>query len=215
MKMLRVTLTSWTASFRHPSFMIGYQPTLPVPPLSTIFGLISAASGSLVNLKHTSIGYFFTFEGKGIDLEKIYELEKGLGYKTNILRREFLFNVKLTLYLDTKYKDNFLQPTYTLLLGRSSDLAHIEEVKEVELVERQECNVGPGIFSEYPEGCQNMIMCALPVYFNDEIPRKAIGSRKFFLVEDYFTSNEKCWYDEELNTGFHLFTHENLLKYGE
>jgi CRISPR-associated protein Cas5t len=44
---VRVTITAYTASFRVPHF-VGYQLTLPVPPLSTIYGLISAAAGRWV-----------------------------------------------------------------------------------------------------------------------------------------------------------------------
>jgi len=36
MKVFRIDITSWTASFRYPNLISGVQPTLEVPPLSTI-----------------------------------------------------------------------------------------------------------------------------------------------------------------------------------
>ena len=161
MKLLRVSISAWTASFRHPSFMIGFQPTLPIPPLSTIFGLISAAAGKPITLKDTPLGFFFTSEGKGIDLERIMEITPGESGKSNIIRREFLFNPKLTLYVDRKLRSFFEQPKYPLLLGRTSDLARIDEIKEVELVEKANVLMGPSIYSYAPKGCENAFICAL------------------------------------------------------
>ena len=48
MKAFRIHITSWTASFRYPNLISGYQPSLVVPPLSTVFGLFSAAVGDYV-----------------------------------------------------------------------------------------------------------------------------------------------------------------------
>ncbi len=210
MRLLRVTISAWTASFRHPSFMIGFQPTLPIPPLSTVFGLISAAAGKPITPKETPLGFFFSSEGMGVDLERIIEIEPGKTSKSNILRREFLFNPKLTLYVDLKLKAAFQQPKYPLLLGRSSDLAKVDELKEVELVEKENVPMAPSIYTYPPQGCDNAFICALPVYFNTNIPRKAVGSRKFFLIKEPFHSIEKVWFDVEKGIGFPLYTEESL-----
>ena len=61
-KVLRVKLRSLTASFRQIGFITGYQPTLPVPPLSTIYGIISAAKGEFIDTKQTNVGYIFKKE---------------------------------------------------------------------------------------------------------------------------------------------------------
>ena len=101
MKVLRVYLTSWTASFRYPSFVSGFQPTLPIPPISTIYGLLSAAKGELVTPNDViNIGYVFKYSGKVVDLEVIYELEPGLIAKSNVMRREILYDTELYLYVD-------------------------------------------------------------------------------------------------------------------
>ncbi len=46
-----------------------------------------------------SVGYVFTYQGKAVDLETIYELS-GLKGKSNVIKREFLVNPELYLYLD-------------------------------------------------------------------------------------------------------------------
>ena len=78
MKVLRIKVEGWTASFRYPGFISGFQPTLPVPPVSTIYGLISAARGEFTVPEDVSTGYVFDFESKEVDIETIYELRKGL-----------------------------------------------------------------------------------------------------------------------------------------
>ena len=90
MKVLRIKVEGWTASFRYPGFISGFQPTLPVPPVSTIYGLISAARGEFTVPEDVSTGYVFDFESKAVDLETIYELSPGLSAKSNVVKREFL-----------------------------------------------------------------------------------------------------------------------------
>jgi len=62
-----------TASFRYPMFVVSYQPTYLIPPISTIYGFLSAAKGSKVNLTDMNVGYTFTSKGKGVDLERIHK----------------------------------------------------------------------------------------------------------------------------------------------
>ncbi|WP_298938611.1 CRISPR-associated protein Cas5, partial [uncultured Dysgonomonas sp.] len=39
MKTHRIKINSWTSSFRYPNLISGFQPTLEVPPVSTVMGL--------------------------------------------------------------------------------------------------------------------------------------------------------------------------------
>src|SRR3990172_2399779 len=134
MKTYRVHLRGWTASFRYPIFIAGFQPTLPVPPLSTIYGLISAAKGSIITHKDTLVGYVFESNGKAVDLETIYELSEPLKAKSNVCKRELLFEPSLYLYFDkVDYAQSFQMPRYPLLMGRSTELAMVDEIIEVEL----------------------------------------------------------------------------------
>lgn len=205
MKALRVLLSGWTASFRHPDIISGYQPTMPSPPLSTIYGLISAVKGEIVTPQDVGIGYIFTSESKAVDLESIYELAPGLIAKSNVIKREFLFNPRLWLYLnDVSYEDFFKKPHYPLLLGRSSDLAMVEEVKIIDLVEKDGVNLGKTILPFELKGVHGLVK-ALPTHFTDTIPRKAIGVRPYILMDEFFRYPEKCLFDAEKNWGIWFY----------
>ena len=73
---VRIVLIAYTASFRVPAF-VGYQLTLTVPPLCTIFGLLSAAAGRWVMPSEVEwLAYRCTYESKANDLEAIYTVER-------------------------------------------------------------------------------------------------------------------------------------------
>ena len=206
MKFLRILIEGWTASFRYPTFISGFQPTLPVPPLSTIYGLLSAVKGDLVTPNDTSVGFVFESEAKSVDLETIYELKGLTGNKSNVAKREFLFNPKLYLYLNNlDFKEFFKKPSYPILLGRSSDLAFIKEIKEVNLNKKSDVNLGNTILPFGTDGAFGVIQ-ALPTHFSDGIPRKAIGTKPYILMNHFYNYSGECYYDEELDWG--IWIHE-------
>ncbi len=204
MKVLRVKIRSWTASFRYPIFVAGLQPTLPMPPLSTIYGLISAAKGEIVTPEDTSVGYVFFYQSKAVDLETIYELE-GLKAKSNVANREFLYDNELYLYLtNLELESAFRQPFYPLLLGRSTELAMVEEIKEVELVEKINVKLGKTLIPFPRKGVYGALQ-ALPTHFSDEVFRKAQGTKPFYIVEEMILQEESAvWFDEEKQWGVYL-----------
>lgn len=201
MKYLRILIEGWTASFRYPAFISGFQPTLPVPPLSTIYGLLSAAKGELVTPDETNVGFVFDYDAKAVDLETIYELKGLKGNKSNVAKREFLFNPSLYLYTDDlKFKKYFKNPAYPILLGRSSDLAIISEIKEIEMEKKNNVKLGKTILPFGIEGAFGIIQ-ALPTHFSDSIPRKAIGTKPYLLMNQFFDYSGDCYFDSELNWG--------------
>ena len=205
MKFLRVLIEGWTASFRYPSFISGYQPTLPVPPLSTIYGLLSAIKGELVQPDELKIGYLFTSEAKGTDLEQIYEIKALKGNKANITKREFLLNPKMYLYInDLDFRKYLESPYYTLLLGRSSDLAMIKEIKVVELDKKSNIKLGKTILPFGTKGAYGILQ-ALPVSFSETIPRHATETKPFILMDEYFDYEDECYYDEDLEKGIWIW----------
>lgn len=202
MKVFRVHIRGWTASFRYPVFVTGFQPTLPVPPLSTIYGLISAAKGYLVTPADTAVGYVFKSSGKAVDLETIYELAETLKAKSNVCRRELLFEPNLYLYFDDHaIAATFEKPYYPLLIGRSTELAMVEEIKEIELEERIGVPLGGTVIPFPLEGIFGPLQ-ALPTHFTDEIPRKAVGTRPFYMVDSFISYDKRPMpYDKEKNWG--------------
>lgn len=201
MKFLRILIEGWTASFRYPTFISGFQPTLPVPPLSTIYGLLSAVKGELVVPNDTNVGFVFESEAKSVDLETIYELKGLKGNKSNVVKREFLFNPKLYLYLDNlEFKKFFESPVYPVLLGRSSDLAFISEIKEIEIEKKSDVMLGKTILPFGTDGAFGVIQ-ALPTHFSDAIPRKAIGTKPYILMNQFYKYSKECYYDDDLGWG--------------
>ena len=205
MKFLRVLIEGWTASFRYPAFVSGFQPTLPVPPLSTIYGLLSAIKGEIVKPEDVTVGYLFDYEAKSVDLEQIYEIKSLKGNKSNIIKREFLVNPKMYLYLDDlEFKKYFESPHYHVLLGRSSDLAMIKNIDIVDLDKKTGIKLGKTILPFGTEGAYGILQ-ALPVYFSEDIPRKTEETKPFILMDNYFNYSGECFYDGEIDKGIWLW----------
>lgn len=220
MKMVRVDLSSWTASFRYPNLISGIQPTLDVPPLSTVLGLLNAAAGRyLTHDEGLQIGYYFAYAARGIDLETTYQIESGaqgqptnVG-KANIMQREFLFEARLSLYLpDMALAGLFQTPVFALLLGRSGDLATVEKVQEVDLPElsnatRIKGQVVPFLGNHLPGKLQ-----ALPKYFTNTLPRRNLGTEPFSIIRydaPDLTSRLAAYRDEtQGKQGVDIFLHQ-------
>lgn len=197
MKFYRIKISSWTAGFRYPNILSGFQPTLEVPPLSTVLGLINACAGKYLEYRNFKIGYYFEFGAKEVDLETIYQIERTEkntpknDVKSNILRREFLYDCRLYLYLqDEEMVAYFRRPYFPLLLGRSSDLASVDSIEEVELEKILEAaricgQIVPFRGNFLPGGIQ-----ALPQYFTDEIPRRNLGTMPYTVISCKSVSGE-------------------------
>jgi CRISPR-associated protein Cas5t len=162
----------------------GFQPTLMVPPLSTMNGLISAAMGKYFAITTQRFGYVFYSSGKTVDLETIYQIGHS-GVKSNVIKREFLFDNHLWMYTDSQeIKNAFEKPVYPLLLGRSSDLASVKEITCIDREEKTELKHLQGTivpFAKYP--LPGTIQ-ALPVCFSPDIPRQNIGTRPYCILEE-------------------------------
>lgn len=191
MEVYRIDISAWTASFRYPNLISGIQPTLDVPPLSTILGILNAAAGRYIYHQNLEIGYYFEYAGKTFDLEKIYMIQsdsKGNpsnNAKSNVIKREILADVKLTLYLKDEKLANYLRsPYYDILLGRSGDLAMVvvkEEKVTLEKVENAKKIKGQIIPLE-----KNFLpgkIQALPQYFSNDFPRNNLGTMPFSIIK--------------------------------
>lgn len=187
MNVLAVDISSWTASFKYPNLISGFQPTLEVPPISTILGLINAAAGSYQNFQGINIAYYFEYNGKDVDLEAIYQIGSDKGApskkaKTNVIRREFLSDVKLRLYLNDKNFVKYLEkPYYSLLLGRMNDLASVDNIQEITLSEKDSADRIRGQIIPFEKMLPGQIQ-ALPKYFTDTIPRRNLGTSPYSVV---------------------------------
>jgi len=212
--MIRVTIKSWTASFRYPTFQSGVQPTLPVPPLSTILGILSAAKGDIVSISDLEyIGFVFKSEGKGLDIEKIYALGKA---ETDIIRREILLDNTLYLYLPDYWEKFLKKPKYQLLFGRSSDIANVDKIEHITLKLKEKPHVR-GTIVPLDTGLPGMVH-ALPIEFDySRVPRVPKIVRPFIIIPYPITRRAPIYdrslpYDEELNTGVFLYRRDMFSK---
>lgn len=211
----RVRLSSWTCSFRYPNLISGMQPTLHVPPVSTVLGLLNAAAGRYLPHEHLELGYVFDFAGQAVDVETIWMVAgakrknaqkedvvvSSNNVKSNPVRREFLYEGRLTLYLfERQLADYFRQPVYQLLLGRSGDLATVDEIHEVTL----HSVAGPArlrgqLVPLQPYYLPGQVQ-ALPQYFTDTLPRQNLGTQAYSVLSPREAAVEAAvpaWYDAQ------------------
>ncbi len=220
MKVFRIKITSWTSSFRYPNLISGFQPTLEVPPLSTVLGLINAAAGRYLLHKNLQIGYYFEFGSKSIDLETIYQIDSNdknkatNNAKSNVIQREFLYDNTLWVYLtDYQVVEYLKQPNFQLLLGRSNDLASIEKIEEITLSHNENASKIRGQIIPLKDNFLAGQIQALPRYFSNSFPRRNLGTEAFSIIphhaSEYHTSINAFRDDSQGNNGvdiyFHLF----------
>lgn len=208
MKLHRVLISSITSSFRYPNMMSSYQLTIKAIPYTTIQGLIGSACGS-TNIKDIKFSYIFRYESSFFDIETIYKVQKkktkaggysfeysakaknkrylaqdGLFPTTAPFKREVLYQTYLTLYFtDKKIADSFKSPIFQLLLGRSSDFAKVEEVKEIDVKEVDMVSLNGTVlpFNKYRMSGE---IYTMPTYFNQiNLVREAVGIQSFVILD--------------------------------
>lgn len=151
MRVLKVVLEGLTTSFRYPHFMLGVQPTFPMPPPATIYGHICSAVGDWVDATGLAFAYHFTTEGSGEDMEHVHVLAAASGKlagsthpkvlegNINPFKRQLLFRPRLVLYLNRPdWAQAFREPRYPVVLGRSQDLCGYTNVDVVDLVQTED-----------------------------------------------------------------------------
>jgi CRISPR-associated protein Cas5t len=188
MEVYKIDIRSWTASFRYPNLISGTQPTLEVPPISTILGLINAAAGQYLQYRKLQLGYYFEYEAEAEDLETIYQINSKDGKptnnaKSNIIYRKFFFNNYLRIYTPDEQIASYLsQPYYQLLLGRMNDLATVEKVwQKIKLEKVDQASAISGQIIPFKYQLPGQIQ-ALPQYFTDEFPRKNLGTSPYSII---------------------------------
>lgn len=176
---IHVHLEGFTAFFKHPLTITGTQITLPLPPYSTLLGLIGACAGRVVSHKDTRIGFEFRSACIGPEIERTERLvmEKSGKLKPHregqgILKRYVHFKTSFDLYLtNTDLVDAFRNPVSTPCLGRSQDLHWITRIKEVDLQRRPSGNLGPTLLPGIREKIPSLIVRCPEWFQNDNAGR--------------------------------------------
>ncbi len=199
---IRIDLISYTASFRVP-WSVGHQLTLSVPPLSTIYGIISSAAGRLVQPSEIEwLAFRFSHKGITSDLEAIVTFDRAQIISTpspktrNVIEREFLFYPRLTLYLPPVWQTFFDRPRRALLLGRTQDLAAVDHISEVELEEISEGEVEGVLLPREIVFSQQGVPCSiysLPIAFTEDPNRHPLGVAIFGVVARPFFIKAPGW----------------------
>lgn len=212
MRTYRVKLNGWTASFRYPQFVTGMQPTLPLPPPSTVYGLVAAAVGQWVDPQVCRLAYVFKHEGKARDLETIYQFSKSNSAGSNVIFREWLTDWQLWLYFEqSEWANAFIEPVFPLLLGRQQELAHVEGVQPETVVLEEASTTLYGTAVPFPFWSAAGIVMALPLVMSAELPRQAIGVRPWQLIhEPVKLQHEGVWHDPELKHGVYFLGDQNV-----
>lgn len=189
MKLLHVNIAGWTATFRIPLLYSGTGLTSPVPPYSTLFGLIGNVCGREVKPNETRLGYIFKGEGTAIDLETSHRLEMKNGIlkeqkQTAVAKRQFILKPMLDLYLDNlEFKHWFDYPQNPPCLGRSQDVAWINDVEIVDAVPVSEGFV-KGTLLPFSESPVPGLLLLLPDYFDNSLTgfSREIGKLRTYVA---------------------------------
>jgi CRISPR-associated protein Cas5t len=203
MRVLKVVLEGITTSFRYPHFMMGVQPTFPMPPPATIYGLICSALGEWVDPQGLAFAYHFTSQGKVEDVEHIHVLSassgrlQGKSYpkvlegNINPFRREMLLYPRLVLYLNRpEWESAFRSPAYPVALGRSQDLCSYSSVSVVDAEESQEAYFEHTLLPyEMATQTATGIVALMPQWLDYERNRQPLFER-YLLLQRPITSRD-------------------------
>lgn len=213
MRVLKVVLEGITTSFRYPHFMIGVQPSFPMPPPATIYGHICSTLGDWVDPTELAFAYHFTAQEGVEDLEHIHLLSASSGKlpglqhskvlegNVNPFRRALLFQPRLVLYLNRpEWEDAFRQPRYALVLGRSQDLATYTSISVIDLVPSEQVYFEHTIL---PYGMATRtsvgIVTLMPRWIDYERNRQPQFAR-YLILQRRIKSSELMQFDAEQNS---------------
>ena len=204
----RVELQGATASFRLPLFSLYEQPTLPIPPITTALGIVSAAVGNRVTLHDTEVGITFTSEERFRNMSRYLESGGG-GHppKWNRLYRHHLSNAVLTLYLPNALGKAFYRPQYPLSLGTSPELAKVTAIEAIELQWHDDVTYRDTLIpvSGNEAWLGGAIRHALPAFQLDDKARTWCNVQPYaFITHHPVAPPHGGWMDAEREAGVYL-----------
>jgi CRISPR-associated protein Cas5t len=147
-EVLEIQFSGWTATPRMPFILSGNAVCLPVPTYSLLLGMVGCCLGRTIEPNEVQIGFHYTFETVGNDLETRQRLEydgkkvKKHSKGSDAYPREFHINPSLTVWIDRLDWENYFQsPKGTPALGRSQDLLKIESVRKIRVKNETEVTI--------------------------------------------------------------------------
>ena len=172
---VRAELFAPVASFRDPMFP-GVTRCLPVPPLSTVRGMLAAATGR--DTEPVTLGMSAYAEGTGVDTETYHPISAdgsnpAVSGRTAAVKggmtirdRPFLAWLHVTVWVPEPEAGRIAaalrRPVWGLRLGRSQDLVYVREVDQVVLVPSAEAVVGHALAPAGGHGDPRAVAVRLP-----------------------------------------------------
>jgi CRISPR-associated protein Cas5t len=149
MYLFRLKAFAVTASFRIPESHT-FQQSLPLPPITTLIGLMGAAVGlsfeDAIRFREEEglrFGAIGSHQGEFKDLWKYRKIKSG-EVISDILLREHLTNFEMSLYIGAEtdravkqVRESFLSPCYVLTAGNSDALLKTREIGEVRTLDER------------------------------------------------------------------------------
>jgi CRISPR-associated protein Cas5t len=162
---IRIICSGCLNSFRQPDFHT-YHKTLPLPPKTTVAGMIGSALGispesvneDWLQNNRFQMGIVGKSNGRANDLWQIRKYEnkqikaynkgtESAPYKTAVIVRELLYASEFILYLHFEREKDYdlilnkiQNPEWALSLGREDELILVQEIKLVDLEEKSDIN---------------------------------------------------------------------------
>ena len=212
MKVLRVYAHGTVNSFRNYARTTIHD-TLPLPPKTTLIGLLGAALGyefndsRLLELYNIKVGVIGTSKSDVYDLMRVFKV-KGADSDWSLLQRQLNWENEYRLYYEAEDRnEEFAEalrcPVFAPTLGLADELVNIKEVKVIEVEEVKKGNKATFTNTllpfhldplttdvSWPDGDNDIIVpltpYRLPIKF--ELDKK--GSRRPIADVDYiFTHN--------------------------
>lgn len=185
---VRIELFAPLASFRDPMFP-GVTRCLPVPPLSTLRGMLAAATGRPA--EPVALGVCAHAEGAGVDVEtyhpiaadgtnpavagRVAPVKGGM----TIRDRPFLSRVHVTVWIPdpdgARVAAALRRPVWGLRLGRSQDLVYIRAISPVVLEAADEAVVGHALATPGGHADSRGVTLRLPTLVSSDRMRTAFG----------------------------------------
>lgn len=203
MRVTRVVVEAPVTSFRHPFFVTGRQLTFDFPPPSTILGHCASALGSWPEPTAFFFGLHFVSRARAWDLEhqhittalpprtktKVLTPEGPVRGTTEStvqpVRRDFLFGVRMTLYLPPAIGAAFRAPVHTVVLGRSQDLAEIVEVKDVLLARSDRARIEHTLLPRSLRPCVRFGTTVLLTRYISEPPARDASFAQYIALREH------------------------------
>lgn len=152
MFVIKIKAFSSVASFRVPEGHT-FQQTLPLPPITTLVGMMGAALGltyqDALNYRDKQVVHFGisgSHRGEMRDLWKYNKVKSGEVLK-DVLIREYLTDCKLTIIIGSQseevvseIREGFKNPTYALSAGNSDNLMKLREISDIAVAKEELCS---------------------------------------------------------------------------